>query len=108
MSKRIICRSRQTEAMISAVKNIAVDPEVCSQVPCLESCAPLACQLCLPCLSVDDLADLNSAYREHFMRGDARRIFPVSDVDEKSIVSPKNQLHARWYASKCKTDISWC
>lgn len=94
--------------MVSADKNIAVDPEVCSRVPCLESCAPIACQLCLPCLSPDDLTDLNAAYREHFLKGDARRLFPISIVDEMYVLSPENQLHARWYASKCRTDDSWC
>lgn len=94
--------------MVSADKNIAVDPEICSQVPCVESCAPLACQLCLPCLSDDDLADLYAAYREHFLKGDAKRLFPDSTIDVTNIVSPKNQLHSRWFTSKCKTDNSWC
>jgi tubulin monoglycylase TTLL15 len=69
-------RPLDVEKMLSAEKNIAVDAVTCAELPCSESCAPIKCQLCLPCLSRSDTADLHMAYREHVNRGENKRIFP--------------------------------
>lgn len=96
--------------MISTDKNIVVNAEICSKVPCAESCAPNICQLCLPCLNQDDINSLHSAYREHMRKGDTKRIFPQTNINEEAItkLSPKNQMLTRWYQSKCKLDSMWC
>lgn len=104
-----------TEHMISANKNIVVESDICSSIPCIESCAPLECELCLPCLNSYQLFDLHGAYREHINRCDTKRIFPPSIKDpeafnEKEIenLSPKNQMMYKWFVGKCKMNRSWC
>lgn len=99
--------STDLEPMLSAKKNIAVNAEICSQTPCTESCGPTVCHLCVPCLSHDDLYDLQMAYREHMRIGDNKRIFPVTNGHAESL-SPKNQMMTRWYEARCKLDMSWC
>lgn len=100
--------------MVSSLKNIVVDADICAKPPCTYSCESVECQLCRPCLSSDDLEDLKMAYREHMNRGDTKRIFPVPIVDKKlnekefKLLSPKNQMMARWFHSKCVNDPSWC
>ncbi|XP_058461648.1 probable tubulin polyglutamylase ttll-15 [Malaya genurostris] len=106
-------RSPDVEAMVSSLKNIVVEANRCSEAPCLESCAPLECTLCVSCLSWEDLRDLHAAYREHLNRGDMKRIFPVPKVDRLSGVDPaelsaKNQWMTRWFDEKCKMDHSFC
>lgn len=104
------------EAMLSADKNIMVNGDVCSQLPCSESCSPVECQLCKPCLSQSDTAELHRAYREHVNRGDTKRIFPVPiNVQNKPLqgdfyneLSPSNQMISRWFHQKCLNDRTWC
>lgn len=107
----------ETEIMLSTDKNVMVNAEGCGQAPCSESCAPVECQLCKPCLSSADISDLNAAYREHVNRGDNKRIFPARIVDstkpleeEESYqkLSPRNQLMTKWFQQKCRMDSSWC
>ncbi|XP_058064876.1 probable tubulin polyglutamylase ttll-15, partial [Anopheles bellator] len=69
-------RPPDTEAMLSSPKNVATAADICSGLPCTESCAPLECQLCVSCLEADDLKEQHRAYREHMERGDMKRIFP--------------------------------
>ncbi|XP_049529495.1 probable tubulin polyglutamylase ttll-15 [Anopheles darlingi] len=105
-------RSLETEAMLSSLKNVAASADVCSDLPCTESCAPVECQLCSTCLEGDDLYELHRAYREHMERGDMKRIFPVPKIDRQKLdfegLSAKNQLMSRWYEEKCKMDQSYC
>lgn len=110
-------RDHETEIMLSEYKNIMVNSEVCGAVPCSETCAPVECQLCKPCLSNSDIADLHRAYREHVNRGDTKRIFPVEVIDVKKPIdddesyqklSPRNQLMTKWFRAKCSTDSNWC
>lgn len=68
------------EKMISTDKNLVVDALECSQLPCTESCAPIQCRLCRPCLSQTDMMELHRAYREHVNRGETKRIFPLENV----------------------------
>lgn len=101
---------------MSADKNIAVDAESCSSAKCFESCESPECELCRPCLSAEDIADLHSAYREHVNRGDTKRIFPVPMTpnniqlpdDVLKNLSPMNRMMSKWFAGKCAMESSWC
>ncbi|CRL00246.1 CLUMA_CG013519, isoform A, partial [Clunio marinus] len=103
-------QDEETELMLSTDKNIMVHGNICSQPPCSESCAPIDCELCKPCLSYSDVNDLIYAYREHMNRGDTKRIFPPrkesesDEVDDWSsfILSPKNKMMMKWFQEKCK------
>lgn len=101
---------KETEMMLSTFKNIAVNGESCSQMPCLESCAPVDCQLCKPCLSHEEITELGLAYREHVNRGDTKRIFPETKVTAGDFekLSPANQVMTKWFQAKCALDASWC
>ncbi|XP_055607236.1 probable tubulin polyglutamylase ttll-15 [Uranotaenia lowii] len=111
-------RSPETEAMISALKNVVVDAKVCSEAPCTESCAPVDCSLCVACLENSDLRELHAAYREHLNRGDMKRIFPVPKAQRRqdeyeelmasSKMSAKNRWMSRWFDEKCQLDVSYC
>ncbi|XP_053673253.1 probable tubulin polyglutamylase ttll-15 [Anopheles nili] len=105
-------RHPDTEAMLSSIKNLATGANQCSNVPCVESCAPVECQLCRTCLEESDLDDLQRAYREHMNRGDMKRIFPVPKADNHRVnfetLSAKNQFMSRWFEEKCKLDSSYC
>ncbi|XP_058119655.1 probable tubulin polyglutamylase ttll-15 [Anopheles ziemanni] len=105
-------RAVETEAMVSSVKNIAVNANQCSELPCMESCAPVECQLCTTCLEENRVADIHRAYREHMNRGDMKRIFPVPKADQHKLdydsLTASNQLMSRWFEEKCKVDHSYC
>lgn len=108
-------REMETEIMISTDKNIMVNGENCGRHPCSESCAPVDCQLCKPCLSHADISTLHHAYREHMNRGDTKRIFPklspqneVEDDKKFQELSPRNQLMTKWFQAKCLDDSGWC
>lgn len=110
-------RDVEIETMLSADKNIMVNGEICGEPPCSESCAPVECQLCKPCLSSSDIADYHRAYREHINRGDTRRIFPTrisnsretnDDYEQFKTLSPKNQMMTKWFRGKCLADSNWC
>lgn len=100
--------------MITSLKNIVVESEICSTIPCTESCAPTECELCRPCLSTDDIQGLFAAHREHLNRGDTKRIFPEPIVDKTlnlenlKLLSPKNQMMTKWFYGKCVQESSWC
>jgi tubulin monoglycylase TTLL15 len=104
-----------TERMVSADKNIVVDAVTCGELPCSETCAPVKCSLCLPCLSRADKEELHQAFREHVNRGETKRIFPpriveVEEFDEEYFykLSPRNQWMAKWFYEKCRMDDTWC
>ncbi|XP_035892063.1 probable tubulin polyglutamylase ttll-15 [Anopheles stephensi] len=105
-------QSPDTEAMLTALKNLATAANQCAEVPCTESCAPVECQLCSTCLEENDRDDLQRAYREHMNRGDMKRIFPVPKADQVRVnyesLSAKNQFMTKWFEEKCKTDQSYC
>ncbi|EAT45971.1 AAEL002775-PA [Aedes aegypti] len=107
-------RSTDTEAMVSSLKNIVVDANRCAEAPCLESCAPEECALCVSCLNGGDLRELHAAYREHLNRGDMKRIFPVPKADQRIFephsedLSAKNRWMSRWFDAKCEMDRSYC
>lgn len=108
--------NQDSEAMLTSEKNIMVNGDVCAQMPCAETCSPVECQLCKTCLTSSDVLELKRAYQEHVNRGDTRRIFPAridpkKPIDEHEMfqkLSPKNQMMARWFHGKCKSDSSWC
>nr|XP_040227578.2 probable tubulin polyglutamylase ttll-15 [Anopheles coluzzii] len=101
-----------TEAMLTSLKNLATAANLCSELPCTESCAPVVCQLCSTCLEEQDIDDLQRAYREHMNRGDMKRIFPVPKSDQHRVdyelLSAKNQFMSKWFEEKCKVDQSYC
>lgn len=105
-------RSPSVQEMISSSKNIMVNADVCTTVPCTQSCAAVQCQLCLPCLTEDDLRDLHASYSEHMRKGDQKRIFPNTAASVEEIVaagmSRKNTLLSMWYRRKCEEDPTWC
>lgn len=110
-------RDHETEIMLSTDKNIMVNGEACGQLPCSETCAPVECQLCKPCLSHSEISDLHRAYREHVNRGDTKRIFPIRISDTKKSIdddvffkslSSKNQMMTKWFRGKCLMDSNWC
>lgn len=106
-------RSRVEEDMLVSDKNIAVYAEECASIKCKESCVPIICQLCKPCLSFDSKNYIINAYKEHLNKGDCKRIFPPSSGNSLEDIklenySPENQLHIRWFQGKCKMDKSWC
>lgn len=105
-----------TEKMLSTDKNVGIDAVICAQIPCSESCAPVECQLCKPCLNPNDLNEIHTAYREHVQRGETKRIFPKPILDRKAELTvedlneltPSNQFMTKWFYGKCKMDASWC
>lgn len=107
---------QDTEAMISADKNILVEGHRCAQAPCSESCSPIECQFCKPCLSRAEIIVLHRAYREHINRGDTKRIFPLPISDSSKFLeddffkklSPKNQFMSKWFHKKCLENRNWC
>lgn len=99
--------------MISATKDITVDPLACMSTQCANSeCnTSTICDLCLKCLNNRKIMDLHRAYREHMQRGVMKRLFPASNhFDEKYIakLSNTNQFQTRWMKAKCKADKTWC
>lgn len=66
--------------MMADNKNIVVNGQMCSQTPCTESCAPVACEMCYPCLSAPQKQSLFSAVAEHLNRGDTKRVVPADVV----------------------------
>lgn len=104
------------ETILSSDKNVMVNGHICSKLPCSESCSPIECSLCKPCLSRSEINELHKAYREHVNRGDTKRIFPVPINNRKKLLedesfkllSPKNQLMTKWFHAKCLNDASWC
>jgi tubulin monoglycylase TTLL15 len=108
--------SNDVEAALSSDKNVMINGHICSQAPCAESCSPVDCLLCKPCLSRFEISELHRAYREHMNRGDTKRIFPIP-IDDPSIpldenylktLSPMNELMTKWYYAKCQNDRRWC
>lgn len=61
------------EQMVSAEKNIVLEATTCGELPCSETCAPLKCGLCLPCVSRTEKEDLHMAFREHEARGETKQ-----------------------------------
>ena len=95
-------------------KDILVSPELCSQ-HC--DCSLDECQLCLPCLSPQDVSVLKSAWAERRNQGSTWRIFPppVASPQTDNLQSadlskllPSNKKLIRWYQEKCKMDRTWC
>lgn len=96
--------------MQSSVKNLVVDAHTCSAIPCTESCAPVQCQLCLPCLGAGDVEAMHDAYLEHMRKGDHKRIFPNVDMsaDDVAQLTPANSVASAWFRRKCELDPTWC
>ena len=95
-------------------KDILVSPEICSS-HC--DCSREECQLCLPCLSPQDISVLKAAWAERRNQGSTWRIFPppvaspqadnLKTVDLSKLL-PSNKKLIRWYQEKCKMDRTWC
>ncbi|GAB0100879.1 TTLL6 [Sergentomyia squamirostris] len=100
-------RDSATEAMMSSMKNIAINAQACSTDTCHMSCDPAECLFCRSCLSTDDLNILHTAFREHMNRGDMRRIFPLASSNDYTL-SPRNLFMSHWFAQKCQKDSTFC
>lgn len=123
--------------MMASDKNIVVNGEQCSQKPCSESCAPVACELCYTCLSQSQKQILFDTVAEHLNRGDTKRVVPAPIVShsirfinlvatkliiiisfqnilkllrpgELDAMSTMNRFMSRWMVAKCAADPSWC
>ena len=95
--------------MLSAHKDIAVNPEDCKN--CLDSCKQSFCELCLPCLSNETAQSFHQSYREHQRRGEMKRLFPSEVYAEESFImklSDANKLATKWFKAKCDEDYDWC
>lgn len=95
--------------MLSAPKDIAVNPEICMN--CRSSCSDSNCELCLPCLYPEALREFHQAFREHQRRGEMLRLFPTELYTEEKIMSklsPLNKLASKWFQAKCNEDEDWC
>lgn len=95
--------------MLSAPKDIAVNPEVC--IGCIDSCSVESCELCLPCLSNETVSNFHQMYREQHRKGEFKRIFPAENyADEKFMkhYSVQEKLAVKWVKAKCENDENWC
>lgn len=71
--------------MMSSNKNIVVNGEMCSEMPCRESCAPVKCALCFPCLTDNQKQNFYDAASEHLNRGDTKRVVPAAVVRDSKL-----------------------
>jgi tubulin monoglycylase TTLL15 len=95
--------------MLSAPINIAVSLANC--LNCQESCKDPSCELCLPCISRENILNMLWAYREHQKRGEMKRIFPTEIYladDIMKMLSASTQFSQKWFQAKCETDEDWC
>jgi tubulin monoglycylase TTLL15 len=97
--------------MLSNSKNIAVNPRTCVDNNCEENCDDPKCELCLTCLSDENLQNLKRAYREHINREGFRRIFPseaeCNDYSEVELTE-NNRISMKWFEAKCLEDEEFC
>jgi len=116
----------EAKDMIVATKDILVFPEICSSDRCsgVNSCDITECNLCLPCLSKQDIHEFKRAWFEQVNRHATRRIFPLpvnaTHLTGKNPttslqqgpggvkLSKTNQRMARWFQGKCDMDVNWC
>lgn len=94
--------------MLSAPKDIAVNPDIC--LNCFNSCED-ECELCLPCLSNAVQSHFHQAYREHQRRGEMMRIFPTETYETEIFMkqfTSSDKLSVKWFKGKCENDIDWC
>jgi hypothetical protein len=86
-----------------------VNTKSCVENSCETNCDESICELCLTCLSDENLQNLHRAYRENTNRGGFKRCFPKDKQQrDKTELSEKNQISAKWFESKCKEDQNWC
>ncbi|KAF7283992.1 hypothetical protein GWI33_022809 [Rhynchophorus ferrugineus] len=106
--------SSNEELMMVSDKHLATYPEQCNSEMCKSGCTSPLCQLCKPCLSPETRKYLVQAVKEHFNKGDCKRVFPPTMTQEEAqrpleeSYSAENQLHVRWFQGKCLLDKSWC
>jgi len=56
-------------------RNLAVNSKACHENDCdKKNCHDPNCQLCLPCLSTENLSVLRQAYQEHMRQGVMKRV----------------------------------
>lgn len=97
--------------MLSAPKDIAVNPEACLALNCHESCDDSGCQLCMPCLPKSAVATLHSAYRENQRKGEMLRLFPNTNYFQPKLLkqfTALTQLLVKWFKEKCDIDKDFC
>jgi hypothetical protein len=73
--------------------SVEVMPEVCTTMPCNETCAP-QCELCKKCLTNNQLEDLELAFLETMNMGEFKRIFPLPNV---SLLNQINKVIAYYF-----------
>lgn len=116
-SSTLLARSKDEAEMQVAPKDLVVFADHCL-ANCNEranACDKVECQLCLPCLSKDQLADLSRAYLEHKQRGECRRVVPqpinpdhAHEPSNMSGLTPDNTLLTEWFRGKCLIDKTFC
>lgn len=97
--------------MLSASKDIAVNPEACLARNCHASCDDPGCQLCMPCLSKPVIKALHSSYRENQRKGEMLRLFPNGNYFKPELIkqfSAITQLSVKWFKEKCDIDKHYC
>lgn len=104
-------RTKQIEEQLVGDDEIMVDPLLCGFPPCSDSCMLEKCSLCFPCLHKDDVAEMQTAFREHIHKGAFRRLIPSvthfkDDVMEK--MTYKNKMMTKWFKRKCEKSVEWC
>ncbi|KAK8735160.1 hypothetical protein OTU49_005532 [Cherax quadricarinatus] len=116
-SSSLASHSSDEYEMQVAPKDIMVFPDHC-MTNCQDStsaCSKVECQLCFPCLSKEQLADLSRAYLEHQQRGACRRIVPepinpdhAHDAANMTLLTPENTLLTEWFRGQCLNDKVFC
>nr|XP_045604869.1 probable tubulin polyglutamylase ttll-15 [Procambarus clarkii] len=116
-SSSLASQSPDEYEMQVAAKDVVVFPDHCA-TNCqggTSACNRVECQLCLPCLSKEQLADLSRAYLEHQQRGACRRVVPqpinpdhAHTAANMSNLTPENTLMTEWFRGQCLSDKIFC
>ncbi|XP_042205513.1 probable tubulin polyglutamylase ttll-15 [Homarus americanus] len=116
-SSSLASRSTDEYEMQVAHKDLVVFPDHCA-TNCRNGgndCNKVECQLCLPCLSKEQLAYFSRAYLEHQQRGACRRVVPqpidpdhAHDAANMSGLTAENTLMMEWFRGQCLYDRTFC
>jgi len=113
--------------MLVSTKDILTYPEQCASTTCSGEgfCDKQECDLCLPCLSKQDIHNFKRAWLEQVNKHATRRIFPIpADTQYRNQqngtstsphfgpggvqLSESNIRMGKWFEGKCNIDINWC
>lgn len=115
-SSNLLPQSKDEAEMQAASKDLVVFADHClTSCVDVKACNKVECQLCLPCLSKDQLSILTHAYMEHKYRGECRRVVPqpvnpdhAYDPANMSGLTPDNTFLTEWFRGKCLMDKTFC